>query len=113
MTFSLTQSREFIGDTIGDDTILINLTSGAYYSLTPAGGAVWVKVQNNDQEFSDAETVVALIMLSEGIFETEAHATHPVTVDTDLAYLKYTEMSELLLADPIHEVDEDGWPKLR
>ena len=23
---------------------------------------------------------------------------------------KYTDMQDLLLADPIHEVDEQGWP---
>jgi hypothetical protein len=26
---------------------------------------------------------------------------------------KYTDMESLLLADPIHEVDEQGWPKLK
>jgi hypothetical protein len=25
---------------------------------------------------------------------------------------KYTDMQELLLLDPIHEVDASGWPKL-
>lgn len=27
-----------------------------------------------------------------------------------LALTKYTDMQELLLLDPVHEVDDEGWP---
>ncbi len=107
------QSRDFIGDTIGDDTILINLKTGAYYSLTPRGGSVWAKVQSNTTEFTDEDAPVLRAMVNEGIFQSDAEVDNSGGVDSALAFMKYTEMSELLLADPIHEVDEDGWPKLR
>ncbi|HSE41917.1 MAG TPA: PqqD family protein [Acidobacteriota bacterium] len=29
------------------------------------------------------------------------------------AFQKYTDMQDLLLLDPIHEVDETGWPKVK
>ncbi len=113
----MTQSRDFIGDTIGDDTILINLKTGAYYSLTPRGGSVWAQVLAATSEFTADDATVLRAMITEGIFETESTSV-PSSGDSDdidasIAFLKYTEMSELLLADPIHEVDEDGWPKLR
>lgn len=107
------QSRDFIGDTIGDDTILINLTSGAYYSLTPMGGAVWAKVLAGEKTFSPDEVSVLAALTAEGVFEGDSVPGADPTVDASIAFMKYTEMSELLLADPIHEVDEDGWPKLR
>jgi len=109
----VTQSKEFIGDTIGDDTILINLKSGAYYSLTTIGGLVWAKVLGGEIEFSSDEAPGLAAMTAEGIFEGASVAALSAEVDASIAFLKYTEMSELLLADPIHEVDEDGWPKLR
>ena len=113
----MAQSRDFIGDTIGDDTILINVKTGAYYSLTPLGGSVWAQVLSATTEFATDEATVLRAMIAEGIFETEGALVGDDDVaadfDSTLAFLKYTEMSELLLADPIHEVDEDGWPKLR
>jgi len=42
-------------------------------------------------------------------FETEPEATRLVFQAPALK--KYTDMQELLLLDPIHEVDETGWPK--
>ncbi len=113
MAFRMTQSRDFIGDTIGEDTILINLRTGAYYSLTPLGGAVWAKVLAGENTFSPEEVSVLSLMTTEGVFEGDAVPLPDTAVDASIAFLKYTEMSELLLADPIHEVDEDGWPKLR
>lgn len=113
MEFSVSQSRDFIGDTIGDDTILINLKTGAYYSLTPAGGTVWAKVKANATEFTEEDAPALRAMVNEGIFQSDTDEVDSSGVDSALAFLKYTEMSELLLADPIHEVDEDGWPKLR
>ena len=109
----MTQSQDFIGDTIGDDTILINLKTGAYYSLTPRGGSVWAQVLSETTEFTTDDTPVLSAMVAEGIFETDDARVDNAVVDAALAFMKYTEMSELLLADPIHEVDEDGWPKLR
>jgi hypothetical protein len=122
MDFSARQSRDFIGDTIGDDTILINLKTGAYYSLTSLAGSVWAKVDRDSSEFSPEEFAILQIMIAEGIFVAESIAnpesapaalSNLAPVDSSAAFVKYTEMSELLLADPIHEVDEDGWPKLR
>jgi len=113
MEFRVTQSRDFIGDTIGDDTILINLKTGAYYSLTPRGGSVWAQVLAETTEFTTDDAPVLMAMVAEGIFESDVTPVDSDVLDSALAFMKYTEMSELLLADPIHEVDEDGWPKLR
>lgn len=113
MDIGATQSRDFIGDTIGDDTILINLKTGAYYSLTAVAGAVWAKTLVADFDFSEAQRDVFFVMLEEGIFDSSSAPAKGEASDTSIAFLKYTEMQELLLADPIHEVDEDGWPKLQ
>jgi len=46
---------------------------------------------------------------------TEVDSTHCATkVNFEAPILhKYTDMSELLLLDPIHEVDDAGWPFMR
>ncbi|MGV1034803.1 MAG: hypothetical protein ACOYBP_06235 [Microbacteriaceae bacterium] len=111
MSEQFTANKGFIGDTIGTDTILINLSTGAYYAMTPLGGAVWAKAVAGEQ-LVDAERSVAVALVHEGILETSGELLVPGAPTEDV-FLKYTDMSELLMADPIHEVDEDGWPKLK
>jgi hypothetical protein len=43
----------------------------------------------------------------------DAAGDAPVTPFTEPTLQKYTDMEALLLADPIHEVDDAGWPHLK
>jgi hypothetical protein len=107
------RSKNHIGDQIGDDTIVINTQTGAYYSLTPAAGALWAATDGRELAVDSEAAPVALALITEGILESENGAPSVAPIETELAYVKYTEMADILLADPIHEVDEDGWPKIR
>jgi len=103
-------NKSVVSDTIGGETIVINIYSGAYYALTEAGSRCWAAVSSGDIPSADSAALLGLI--SEGLLETdEKPAGKPL--EPNLLFTKYTDMESLLIGDPIHEVDEQGWPKFR
>jgi hypothetical protein len=113
MSFQVRVSPSAVSDTIGQDTIVINIKSGAYYSLTESGSKTWTDVQNG--EVSSEALGAVFVFVKEGLLEVDGAL--PESIDSILPisdlFEKYTDMESLLLADPIHEVDEQGWPKLK
>lgn len=118
------------------EIIVINLVTGAYFSLRGAAADAWdlliaglstsaVATQLADRYAVPADGVTGDIaafareLLAEGLVVPGGQA--PVdapTLDTGAPALAYTaprlekfdDLEELLLLDPIHEVDEAGWP---
>ncbi len=110
MRISCTAAQHVISDTLEADTIVIDIRSGAYYTLTPAAGGLWEQVRETgacevSERGPDADVLAAL--LGEGLLTSDWVPSGPAAVT---AFTRYTDMEELLLADPIHEVDPDGWP---
>lgn len=113
MRIDISPSSHVVSDTLESDTIVIDIRTGAYYTLTPATSPLWLAIASNSiYEFGhnlESDTLVKAL-LAEGLLTTDATIEYiDVAANTD-AFLKYTDMEELLLADPIHEVDESGWP---
>jgi hypothetical protein len=105
-----TQAKIAISDSVGADTIVINIDTGTYYSLTPAGAEAWAAVVAG-LELSEAQLSAAKVLCAEGLLESNQVCV--AEIDSSLVFDKYTDMESLLIADPIHEVDEQGWPKLK
>jgi hypothetical protein len=126
---------DVIAESIDGEVIIINLNSGAYYSSLGSGGAVWAALASNHSvdETIDLlagrygeprETVERGIaafvtqLLDEGLLieSGEARPVDGIELGTGGAFetpvlSKYTDMQELLLLDPIHDVDPSvGWP---
>ena len=127
-------------ETIDGEAVIINLDSGNYYSLVDAGSLIWALVDRGasasevqdllQQSFQGDATDI-----DRGVQELLAQLQQEnliVPVDgaaADLAGVlpssnghekpsfnapslnKFSDMQELLLLDPIHDVDEAGWPK--
>ena len=104
------QSKIAISDTVGTDTIVINIDSGAYYSLTPLGAQAWTAAVAG-QELAGDVLGAAQALCVEGLLSCEGSCA--AAISSELVFEKYTDMESLLIADPIHEVDEQGWPKLK
>lgn len=108
------RAKAFVGDTIGQDTIVINVETGAYYSLGVEAGALWRLCEDGSQAVPSDLTSVAAQLVHEGMITVDSGALPDLTdAEHPPAFVKYTDMSDILLADPIHDVDEEGWPKLR
>lgn len=119
---------------IDGEAIIIHFQTGNYYSLNGTAAVVWEWLQAGATtgEISNAFTELsvddhaALLgflegLVSEGVLR---HAASEVEIARESGSLplahhiafvaprfeKYNDMQQLLLADPIHEVDERGWP---
>ena len=128
-------------ETIEGEAVIINLDSGNYYSLVDAGSLIWALVDRGASASEVHELLQQSYQgdatdIDRGVQELLAQLQQEnliVSVDeaaaADLAGVlpstnghekpsfnapslnKFSDMQELLLLDPIHDVDEAGWPK--
>ena len=102
-----------ISDTLEADTIVINVQTGAYYTLTEPASRLWAEVQSDGAcEVDDLAEPVLRALVDEGLLVGSWEGA-TAAADSSIAFSRYTDMEELLLADPIHEVDAEGWPVLK
>lgn len=129
-----------IGEVLDGEAIIVNLESGAYYSLDGAGAEVWRAVESGATLPELVELAVAayagpaaeiaagiaalveelaaenLLVADDAANGDRARRPAAPTADDRPPFVKpllqkYTDMADLLLLDPIHEVDEgQGWP---
>jgi hypothetical protein len=116
------------------EAILIHFETGNYYSLKDSAASIWAWLaagatvgeivaafQNITPEDSGSIRDFLERLAEEGILTpvNEGEITHsgeaslPAPGSTPFApvvFEKYNDMKQLLLSDPIHEVDERGWP---
>lgn len=129
-----------VHETVEREAIVIHLEHGTYYSLAEAAACVWDAVVRGGAT-SDAvaavvaaydvatETatpaVVALLdaLVAEGLAAADEAPSLPLPIVSSLdgsrrpwvapELSRFTDMQELLLADPIHEVADAGWPHVK
>jgi hypothetical protein len=124
-----------VSEVIDGELVVINLEKGSYYSSDGIGAYLWQCVEQQvesaailaaltsgfglapEQARSDLESFLGALK-REGLVR-EAGPDDKLTSDapgvTGRAYappeLKvYSDMQDLLLLDPIHDVGEEGWP---
>lgn len=126
-----------ISETIDGETIIINLESGNYFSLNASGGTLWQGLTGKASRAAivqilcrlydlkaedakvDVEEFFSRLLQENLIVVRQGHGSSDES--TGLArsdnrpyekpvLLKYEDMQDLLLLDPIHDVDEAGWP---
>jgi len=120
-----------------DETVLINLDSGNYYSFSESGALIWGRIVSGEsiafvieylqERFADAADIALSVedfvreLVEENLIVKnssgkaknikQAKAQIPSLARFEKPVLqKYSDMQDLLLLDPIHEVDEAGWP---
>jgi hypothetical protein len=110
-------SQKAISETLEGETIIINLETGTYYSMNPAGTALWNAIAagraipTNDPVISNFLSILE----TDGLI-SEAETTGDSADASEFAnphIETYTDMQEMLLADPIHDVDQAGWPNMK
>lgn len=121
-------AQEFEGE-----VIVLNLTSGTYYSLRDLGAALWRDLVAGHPVESLAALAAGSLggiqpvvdfaanMEAQGLLRPASSPTTPVEEPllvaalangtSDLIFEIYEDMQSLFLLDPVHEVDETrGWP---
>ena len=128
-----------ISEIFDDEVVVINLDSGNYYSLGKLGVRIWGLIEKGansteiaeiiscDYQFDgndlngsivkfinelEREQLILPDLANNAKFDPgpdiSSGANKPIFEEPVLS--KYTDMQELLLLDPIHDVDESGWP---
>ena len=125
-----------ISETIQGETIIIHLTTGTYYSLQGSGAEVWDAIAGGASAAeiaadlsarygvasAEAEPMVVSLLddlqAEELVVASDATAreTDPITEPAVGPFVaptlsKYTDMQDLVLLDPVHEVGDAGWPE--
>jgi hypothetical protein len=121
---------------IDGEVIILNLDNGYYYSLADSAAIIWQSLNGaplqdvvasvarfydanpNEIETKTAEFLGQLaaesliVAVDEWPFEIVTLDAPPSRIAFKApVFEKYTEMSDLLLVDPIHDVDDYGWPR--
>jgi hypothetical protein len=125
-------------ESIDGEVIVINLISGNYYSLEGTGAEIWESIDRGyslanitarlaDRYTTNAVDISPTIdrfvaelarenLIVPRIQDTPARQLDRSINPQSLAFTaptinRYSDMQELLLLDPIHDVDAAGWPK--
>lgn len=125
-----------VAEHFGDEIVAVNLDTGVYYSMHGSAASIWKLLQDghavdrivaavaaaHDAEPATiaADTTAFLAKLADEklVVETAAAGVAPApspptgerrpyaapTIDV------HSDMQDILLLDPVHDVDEAGWP---
>jgi hypothetical protein len=128
---------DVVFEAFDEEIVLVNLESGNYYSVRGSGPEIWMALaqgENLDQigrnlqarysgepsaiqaavvEFVD-RLIAEKLLLIDGD-SAAALALAPIAAGDRAAFESpvlesYSDMQDLLLLDPIHDVDQAGWP---
>lgn len=130
-----------VHETIDGEVVIINLDTGAYYSLDKSGVDVWdalvcgASLEELNAALSarceESPTVLAKairelvdelqqeeLIAPDGTVDNIPLVPHSEETSSRKPFerwtlQKYSDMTQLLLLDPIHDVDEPGWPTPR
>jgi|SRR5918993_1840661 hypothetical protein len=131
-------SPQVINETIDGEAIMINLATGSYYSLDRVGCDVWALLEASlpvddivaqlGRQYDGAEEDIrrGVEELLERLSAEELVVPSgdgdwvgapPPTPSRQAPFRaprleKFTDMQDLILLDPVHEVDSRGWPHL-
>jgi Coenzyme PQQ synthesis protein D (PqqD) len=129
-----------ISETIDGETVIINLASGIYYSVKHVGAAIWAGLEQSasleaiatmvrscydvgghdiEREISTlVERLIEEDLVRPTVGEVSPPATCALSQEKQFGPFivpvldKFTDMAAMLLLDPVHDVDEKGWPNL-
>lgn len=118
-----------------DEVVILDMKSGTYFSLRDTGVDVWKLIEANasvamisealgdryDAPSTEIDTALDALLgeLAESgllVADTSLEPSPPAAQVTEKVPFaaprieRFTDMQELLLLDPIHEVDDAGWP---
>jgi Coenzyme PQQ synthesis protein D (PqqD) len=112
---------------VDDEVVAVDFSTGSYFSLRGAAGTAWsaldgaefrsvapvvAAVAEHHPDDGDADRVQALLdaLTADGLLERAGEGGDPAGDLGSLGYEHFTDMEELIVLDPVHDVSETGWP---
>ena len=136
-------SPKVVHEVFETEVVIINLGTGTYYSVDGVAADIWTRIDGAmpgeivegltaryETSAGDIETAVTRFLdelQREGLIvpdqadtdekerpgRTAAGPERPLPRFETPVLHKYSDMQDLLLLDPIHDVDDTGWPMLK
>lgn len=116
-------SIHIVHEGFGDDVVILNLATGQYFGLNDSAAEIWnaiitgVSIDDFCSNESTLNHVKALVVKLEdhGLLVARDEAAHEdlqeITIQEEPKLEVYHDLADIIVADPIHEVDEEaGWP---
>lgn len=132
---------DVIDETFDGEAVLVHLVTGCYYALNPAASAIWTLLSpgrspagvtaalaarhatDPAQVAATVDAFVAELRTEQLVVVADSDAVaddqaNPTDTDVDAGPLgvpalqRFTDLQDLLMLDPIHDIDldGDGWP---
>lgn len=136
-TLFISNHSKLVTETLDGEAIIVHLETGAYFSLRGSACFIWECLQAGcsltqlaaqiqmhfiappDTLEADLQTFITDLLANDLVLivteiPSDSHSllapsNTPLPFDPPVAE-KFTDMADLLLIDPVHEVQEAGWP---
>lgn len=132
------RSPDVVHETIDGETVIVDMTFGTYYRLEGAAAVAWPLLASGasaadigahllrhfDGTQADIEAAVGTFLATLGDYKliapreaaaapmtSASAAAEPKGAFPGMAVHRFTDFQELFFIDPVHEVDETGWPQ--
>jgi len=124
-TSFVVKAPEVVYDLFDEEVVIVDLVGGSYYSARGGGAVVWrwildgLSASQMQARIPEAQRPALQAFLGQLCSEnllgiggpTESNDKAGALADLgSLELEKFTDMEDLLTLDPIHDVDEAGWP---
>jgi hypothetical protein len=115
---------DVLAEVFGDEAVVVQLRTGAYYAFDPPATVLWTHLWQGNTLAPPAVDDEKLTMLAaflrylvqEELIQLASFVPELLPDDGEVVVFsgieKFTDMEDLLVLDPIHDIDLDGsgWP---
>lgn len=131
-------SSDIVYEVLGNEAVVLNLKKGLYYSFNQSASVIWELILNNSSLDQIKEATVAELgenhqflndidelikkLLQEELISPCKNTQNAISDIDNLRskiknnlvdcpkFIKHSDLEDLLLLDPIHDVNAEGWP---
>jgi hypothetical protein len=120
---------DVIDEAFEGEAVLVHMGTGCYFSLNAAATAIWALLQDGrspgaiavslgwepEQVEAFVERLRAEMLVEEAEDDAGVTAVEAPPAESEPALQRFSDMQDLLMLDPIHDIDldGDGWPVTR
>jgi hypothetical protein len=127
----------FVDDTVDGEALIMDMVTGNYYSCVGASAVAWNALKRGASVGDTADVLASIyrkpvaeiapdverfvhdLVAEELLVETEGATTGddeppapvPPQPYAPLELERFTDLADLILLDPVHDVSEAGWPR--
>jgi hypothetical protein len=113
------RAPQVVHESVAGEVVAIDFATGSYFSLRGPAEAVWSALSGEEPRSvevvagdRDPEPVAAFLdqLVDLGLLERNGDPAGNGHGTGDLVVEHFTDMEDLILLDPVHDVTDAGWP---